>query len=95
MAKSKSDRLSAAAKFISEKPEPAADKPAGSDPERKPAKKDKPDYISLDIRGRKDYLRSMASLQGISVTRYIQGLIDADAEKNAALYEQLQKFKNS
>lgn len=48
--------------------------------------KEKPEYIRLDVTGYKQYLRQQASLatiktgENISVTKYIQHLIDCDME---------------
>lgn len=47
------------------------------------------EVIALDLAGRKDYLKRIAGAKGLSVTKYLQQLIDADIQKNQALYDQL------
>lgn len=47
----------------------------------------KPNYLYLDVTGRKEYLEVMAGVTGQSMTKYVQALIDADMEKNGKTYE--------
>lgn len=60
-------------------------------PEKIVKKKSNSDYLRLDIYGYKDYLSTMAGFRKMSITKYIQGLIDADMEQNKEIYE---KIKN-
>lgn len=71
--------------------EPAAPikKPAADN--KKPAKTNS-DYLRLDIYGRKDYLQVMAGHRKVSVTKYIQSLIDKDMEQNGETYEKLKSI---
>lgn len=54
-------------------------------------KKSNSDYLRLDVYGYKDYLSTMAGFRKMSITRYIQKLIDADMDQNKETYE---KIKN-
>lgn len=54
-------------------------------------KKSNSDYLRLDIYGYRDFLSTMAGFRKMSITKYIQGLIDADMEQNHEIYE---KIKN-
>lgn len=42
-----------------------------------------------------EYLKTMAALTGKSVTRYISDLVDRDAEKNKAIYEQAKELRKN
>ncbi len=54
-------------------------------------KKSNSDYLRLDVYGYKDYLSTMAGFRKMSITKYIQGLINTDMEQNKETYE---KIKN-
>ncbi|MCX4304080.1 MAG: hypothetical protein OSJ66_08795 [Clostridia bacterium] len=60
-------------------------------PEKPIKKKSNSDYLRLDVYGYKDYLSTMAGFRKMSITKYIQGLIDDDMEQNKEIYE---KIKN-
>lgn len=60
-------------------------------PEKPIKKKSNSDYLRLDIYGYKDYLSTMAGFRKMSITKYIQSLINADIEQNKETYE---KIKN-
>ena len=57
------------------------------------------DFIKLSLatpdRDYRPYLETMAGIKRISVTKYIQSLIDADWERNATIYEQAQALASS
>lgn len=54
-------------------------------------KKSNGDYLRLDIFRYRDFLSTMAGFRKMSITKYIQKLIDADMEQNQEIYE---KIKN-
>lgn len=58
-------------------------------PEKPIKKKSNSDYLRLDIYGYKDYLSTMAGFRKISITKYIQGLIDIDMEQNKEIYRKI------
>lgn len=60
-------------------------------PEKISKKKSNGDYLRLDIFRYRDFLSTMAGFRKMSITKYIQGLIDADMEHNREIYE---KIKN-
>lgn len=81
-----------------------------SEPPKKPFKKPNSDYYRLDMISRaivggktvetirtnyKEYVETMASSDGISITKYIQNLIDADMRKpkNRQKFESLKNKK--
>ena len=59
--------------------------------EQKP-KSTKKEIICLDVTGRKDYLKRMAGARGISVTAFVQMIIDEHAEAHGKQYEALCKL---
>jgi hypothetical protein len=65
--------------------------------EKKSKKKSNSDYIRLDVADYKEYLRTMSGYDSmktgktVSVTKYIQKLIDADMQARKSEYE---KAKN-
>jgi hypothetical protein len=95
------DRGEQAAEHIIEQPkkETGKEQPA---PKTKPFKKPNSDYYRLDLIAReivngkmtadiktnyKEYLEIMAAVEGVSITRYIQGLLDTDMSKRKQLYK--------
>lgn len=58
-------------------------------PEKISKKKSNSDYLRLDIYGYKDYLSTMAGFRKMSITKYIQGLIDIDMEQNKEIYRKI------
>lgn len=58
----------------------------------KPKRKTNSDYLRLDIYGYKDYLSTMAGFRKMSVTKYIQKLIDKDMEQNKNTYEKIRNI---
>lgn len=58
-------------------------------PEKPIKKKSNSDYLRLDIYGYKDYLSTMAGFRKMSITKYIQGLIDTDMEQNKEIYKKI------
>ncbi len=58
-------------------------------PEKPIKKKSNSDYLRLDIYGYKDYLSTMAGFRKMSITKYIQGLIDIDMEQNKEIYKKI------
>ena len=55
-------------------------------------KKTNSDYLRLDVYGYKDYLQTMSGHAKKSVTKYIQGLIESDMERNIETYEKLKSI---
>ena len=55
-------------------------------------KKTNSDYLRLDIYNYRDYLSTMAGFKKMSITKYIQGLIDADMEQNKETYEKIKSI---
>ena len=58
-------------------------------PEKPIKKKSNSDYLRLDIYGYKDYLSTIAGFRKMSITKYIQGLIDIDMEQNKEIYRKI------
>jgi len=88
-AKSKSRKVSAPAEKVSTESQKAES--GESDASEGTSKRGKK-YLRLDVDKYHDYLKIMARYSGVSVTKYIQQLIDADKEKNVKRYEELKKF---
>jgi len=42
-----------------------------------------------------DYLRVMAGIKGISITRYVNALVEKEREENGSTYEAVKKLTNS
>lgn len=57
--------------------------------------KSKPKMVESIKVNYKEYLTIMSGYEGVSITKYIQGLIDADMKKNKELYNDLQNLKES
>ena len=51
-------------------------------------------YLRLDITGLEDYIYTMARFKGLSATKYIRSLIEADLKENNLIYEKINALKN-
>lgn len=56
--------------------------------------KKKSDYLRLDISNYREYLSTMAGFKRISLTKYIQHLIDNDIKQYSEIYEKLKNIQN-
>lgn len=56
-------------------------------------KKSNNDYMRLNIAGYRDYLSTMAGFEQMSITKYIQKLINADMENNKETYEEIKSIR--
>ena len=50
-------------------------------------------YLKLDLGTYGEYLRTMAGFRHVSLTKYIQGLISEDMDKNSELFEKLESLQ--
>lgn len=81
-----------------------------SKPASKPFKKPNSDYYRLDLIVRelesgkmteaiktdyKEYLNTMAAVEGVSITKYIHSLLDDDMKKRSKEYEAVKKVINA
>lgn len=57
-------------------------------------KKKNSDYLRLDISDYREYLSTMAGFKRISLTKYIQHLIDNDIKQCSETYEKLKNIQN-